>query len=73
MFSVLCNDDAKARLQNTPLKNGNPWICCTLSNSNIKIHVNVGLWISKFDLCRKNELKMVISNPNLAILMDIGH
>ena len=36
MFSVLCNDDAKARLQITPLKNGNPWICCTLLISNIK-------------------------------------
>ena len=42
MFSVLCNDDAKVRPQITLLKNGNPWICCTLSNSNIKIHVNVG-------------------------------
>ena len=42
MFSVLCNDDAKARLQITPLKNGNPWIWCTLFNSNIKIYVNVG-------------------------------
>ena len=42
MFSDLCNDGAKARLQITPLKNGNPWICCTLFISNIKIHVNVG-------------------------------